>query len=618
MLFSGLLFFTSSGFAQSTNISGVVNTYHKVIEVIPAQACVRVSSTTGLALNQPVMLIQMKGASVSTSNSATFGDTTSLNNAGNYELGTICEISGDSVFLFHTILNSYLVSGKVQLVGIPQYYSAVVVDTVKASPWNNTTGTGGVIALSVTENLTLNAPIYADSSGFRGGSYLLQTNCNNITPSTGYIYDASNTGSFTYGSYKGESIFDLSASMTGGRGAPANGGGGGNNHNNGGGGGANLSVGGMGGGNSSTTGCTGNFRGLAGKALSSWSGKKIFFGGGGGAGHVNGGLAGPVGGGNGGGIIFILANNLIGNSKKISANGGIGGAAISDGASGGGGGGTIIMQVLSSYIGSVTIEANGGNGGNTNDGGNAGRCYGAGGGGSGGVIYFNGSTPAVTISAAAGAAGLEIGRDVAGCAAAQLPAAGVSGSTIAGYSYKRSTNPAGSCSLVLPVRLVYFDAVLNRQIVSLDWKVDYPELAEAFIIEKFIPYSGWKALDTVKPANAIYEYHSADADLFKGSNQYRLQIVQKNNPAFFSSIRTIFIQGADRFEIYPNPATNLITITGKPGGEAHIRLFDLSSRLISEKYIPNISRTTEFVLPTLQPGVYLLTINNEIKKLMVQ
>ena len=198
------------------------------------------------------MLIQMKGASINTnSNSSSFGDTTSLNNAGNYEIGTICNVTGDSVFMVFMLLNQYTVADKVQLVKIPQYYSATVTDTLKAAPWNNTTGTGGVLAISVEEDLILNAPIYADSSGFRGGAYRLSgDDCSNVSPANAYAYNADVFDPTTqHGSFKGEGIAEVAASESGGRGAPANGGGGGNNHNNGGGGGANLSAGGDGGGN---------------------------------------------------------------------------------------------------------------------------------------------------------------------------------------------------------------------------------------------------------------------------------------------------------------------------------------------------------------------------------
>jgi len=321
--------------STSQNISGIVNSYYKVIEVIPAKACVRLNTVVGLAHLQKTLLIQMKGASVNTTNTSSFGDTTSLNSAGNYEIAIICAIDGDSVFMFHNFLNNYTVADKVQLVKFGEYYSANVIDTLKAAPWNNTSGTGGVIAISVSQDLTLNAPIYADSSGFRGGAYVLSNgSCSNFFAATGYFYNASLSAPQN-GAYKGESIFDFPINQSGGRGAPANGGGGGNNHNNGGAGGANLSAGGFGGGNSSSAGCATELHGLAGKALSSWSGKKIFFGGGGGAGHSNGTVTISKGGGHGGGIILIQAENILGNGYKISANGGKGGNAASDGASGG-------------------------------------------------------------------------------------------------------------------------------------------------------------------------------------------------------------------------------------------------------------------------------------------
>src|SRR2546428_808710 len=85
MLVSFLVIFFLSAISQTSNISGVVNSYYKVIEVIPSKACVRLNTVAGLARNQKILVIQMKGASVVTTNNSSFGDTTSLNNAGNYE-----------------------------------------------------------------------------------------------------------------------------------------------------------------------------------------------------------------------------------------------------------------------------------------------------------------------------------------------------------------------------------------------------------------------------------------------------------------------------------------------------------------------------------------------------
>ncbi|TMI91998.1 MAG: T9SS type A sorting domain-containing protein [Bacteroidetes bacterium] len=604
--------------SAQTNISGVVNSYYKVVEVIPAKACVRLNTVAGLARLQKTLLIQMKGASVITTNNSSFGDTTSLNNAGNYERAIICSINGDSVFMFHNFLNSYTVTDKVQLVKFAEYYSANVIDTIKASPWNNTNGTGGVIAISVSQDLTLNAPVYADSSGFRGGGYLLSNGtCFNVPfAATNYFYNASSTAPQN-GSYKGESVYDFPLAQSGGRGAPANGGGGGNNHNNGGAGGANLAAGGKGGGNSSSAGCTTDLHADGGKALKNWNGTKLFFGGAGGAGHSNGTLTISNGGGNGGGLIFIEAETLIGNGYKISANGGAGGTAVSDGASGGGAAGSVVMDITS-YSGSVTLQANGGKGGDEDDAGTTQRCYGAGGGGSGGVIYFTGSAPAVTISVTGGPAGLEYSRDP-GCNATIPAAAGSNGTTISSYVIRQSTDSATYClSIPLAVKLIYFKAARNESNIQLRWAVSNPEIAQEFVLEKNMANS-WSPLYSALADSLKNNYSYTDDHPEQGINLYRLRVIEKNNVFFYSPVRQVNgNQKNDRFVLYPNPASEQVFITGNFSSLTEIKLFDLSGTIRWHKKIVNSNGSTAVDLSSFESGVYELQINNVIKRLVIR
>ena len=612
-LFSLLCFHFSTAYSQTINISGIVNNYYQVVEIIPAKAAVRVSNISGLNANNKVMIIQMKGASVNTANNSSFGDTTSLDNAGNYEVGTICNIRSDTVFLFFNLVNQYTVSEKVQLVKFAEYYSANVTDTVKAASWNNTSGTGGVIAISVTEDLTLNAPIFADSAGYDGGTAILSTG-GLCLPASSYTYNPNSTNPQN-GAAKGEGVADIASNINGGRGAPANGGGGGNYHNNGGGGGANLATGGNGGGNSSFVGCLGNYKGLAGKALSSWGGTKIFAGGGGGAGHFNNNTP-THGGGNGGGIIFITTKNLIGNGYKITANGQTGGSNTSDGASGGGAGGTIIMDVLNSYSGSVTIQTNGGNGGNANDGLSVGRCYGAGGGGSGGVIYFTSSTPAVTINTNGGSAGSEISSDP--LCTVILPIAGSNGSIIPNYSYTRSTDPAGYCAGILPVSLLYFKAIANQNNGWLQWRIADPEVIKNFTIERLNNTYGWESINNVAASNNTETYNFIDDNPLPGINQYRLKIIEKNNSTFYSAIQKVFIDINNKFDFYPNPATSQLNITGDFSSLTTLTLSDLSGKLIWQKKLYSNNKIIKVDLPSLLPGIYTIRINDSVKKLVIR
>ena len=203
-------------FMGQTPISGIVNSYHPLVEVIPAKACVRVNPVAGLSVNDLVMIIQMKGASVGTLNNSTFGSVSSLNDAGNYELNTICSIRGDSVFLYRQLLNNYSVTEKVQLVRIPQYTSALVQDSLKALPWDSASGQGGVLAISVAEDLILNDVISADGKGYAGGAYRTSNStCSNFFAANNYYYNAG-VLSPQDGACKGESVCSLGATYSGG------------------------------------------------------------------------------------------------------------------------------------------------------------------------------------------------------------------------------------------------------------------------------------------------------------------------------------------------------------------------------------------------------------------
>ncbi|MFN0174918.1 MAG: PKD domain-containing protein [Saprospiraceae bacterium] len=363
-------------------ISGIINRYTAVSAIDSCAGRLTVGDTTGFRVGDLVLLIQMQGAAIMTGNNSSYGNVAALNSAGFHERAIIDSVGTNTVFVKNRFVHPYNPSGKVQLVSIPQFSNAVVSDTLRAKPWDG--NTGGVLALDVSNTLTLNAPIIASGIGFRGGAdYIATSNmCNILNPITGYVFGLGNWR----GAYKGEGIAILTPGLELGRGPQANGGGGGNDHNAGGGGGGNISNGGDGGNNAdpSPTGCNGYFPGLAGKAISA-NADRIFMGGGGGAGHANNLLKSK--GGQGGGIVLVKAGAINGASPAIYAKGGDAGNSFDDGAGGGGAGGTIRLE-LSSPNPSLVLNANGGRGGSA-DNNNVDRCMGPGGGGAGGRILTN-------------------------------------------------------------------------------------------------------------------------------------------------------------------------------------------------------------------------------------
>lgn len=296
------------------------------------------------------------------------------------------------------------------------------------SLWNGNTGGIVAMEVNGNLILNANGKISSSSSGFRGGVTDNQTlgsppgNVNDVGFCASHVAtQGAEKGEGIAGFYtEYDAIYSRYC-----KGAPANGGGGGGNHNAGGGGGSNigntvLTYSGKGvpnttyntnwnleavgmGGSSSPGGGRGGYSGstvdqnenTVGPNVTSWSGDyrrkegglgghpllldntRIFTGGGGGAGDQNNTQGG--GGGRGGGITFLKVYGTISGSGTIEANGanGInanpnGQTAVStstqkygnDGAGGGGGGGAIYISNASPVPNTITLAANGGNGGN--------------------------------------------------------------------------------------------------------------------------------------------------------------------------------------------------------------------------------------------------------------
>lgn len=362
-------------------IQGVINAYTPVQGFECAGNTVLVQSTTGFQTGDLILLIQMQGATCDLSNTVTFGDITQLNNAGNYEINRIAGIQGNKVLLQYQRTRNYDISGKVQLVRIPEYENINVCD-LTCQQWNGTTG--GVLVLRSSGQVNMQAPIDVSGKGFHGGIL----NNNSGSPSnheTQFFYLPNPFLSAA----KGEGIAAIPTNISYGRGKIANGGGGGNAHNAGGGGGGSFGGGGRGGNEFSHTVADPNAFGIGGLSLAG-NNDRIFMGGGGGAGNANDFVG--SGGGNGGGIVILLAESIVSNGFNILANGEdiAGGSANNDGQGGGGAGGTVAVYAVS-VTGSLNVQATGGKGGNSIFLQAPSQLIGPGGGGGGGgiILYYS-------------------------------------------------------------------------------------------------------------------------------------------------------------------------------------------------------------------------------------
>ncbi|MCO6173417.1 hypothetical protein NHF50_00005, partial [Flavobacterium sp. NRK F10] len=388
----------------------MINSYTSVTSIstpacLPCDAnCIHtitVTDVSSFSVGDKALIIQMKGASIATTNNASGGSITSINEAGNYEFFEIGAIAGNVITPRYALIRNYNVAGKVQIVRIPELNNANISATLTASPWNDATGTGGVVAISAN-TLTFNADIDVQGLGFTGVGMPFNgspDNCS-INPSAQMVLPNTNNSSYTRG--EGISLFDPLTDR--GRAPRANGGGSGVSGDSGGGGGSNYGAGGEGGKRwCDVSGL--NAGGVGGFSMAPYLAlDKVFLGGAGGPGFVT--TSNPSSAANGGGIVIIFANDIIGNGFRINASGlspvAVNPVGAPDGGGGGGAGGSIVIK-SPSFTTNLNIDINGGDGQDLN----TATHHGPGGGGGGGVfLYSLASLPTnVTLNANGGIGG---------------------------------------------------------------------------------------------------------------------------------------------------------------------------------------------------------------------
>lgn len=464
---------TSDGDKTIVLANQILNTYAAVTADVAAGAkTVDVDSAQlavmGLKTGDLIMIMQMQGAQITTTDDETYGtimNPANPNGAGRFELVQVAsvDVAGGVVTvdgLCGGLKNAYRADSHSQIIRVPQFDNLTVTSAGSINPlkWDRDLGIGGVVALRA-KHFRIQGSIDASGQGFAGGQEQLPLAKLGGTAAVDTFVSEDDP---TVGGTKGEGIAGYSGFY--GRGASANGGGGGNGFGGGGGGGGNGGLatwtgngvmtvpaalpkfsdawkldpyyvdnnalsneygGGRGGytqalaNQDATTrapGATewdGNYRrergGRGGSPVMNNAAVQIYLGGGGGAGAptfdlANTLVADPGTGGAGGGLIYLIGGKAEGTGKLL-ADGEDGAPAegiFEGGANGGGAGGTIIVNT-STLEGNLTLQANGGMGGDQPDpmlllq-----EADGPGGGGGGGFIAVPATTPPTVIQLAKG------------------------------------------------------------------------------------------------------------------------------------------------------------------------------------------------------------------------
>ena len=163
-------------------------------------------------------------------------------------------------------------------------------------------------------------------------------------------------------------------------------------------------------------------------------------------------------------------------------------------------------------------------------------------------------------------------------------------------------------TVALPVELLSFRANRIDKAVHLEWEAEVLPGFSHFAVERSTTAGDWSVIDQVA-AGQVYRYTDTDTD---GHEQlhYRLALHELDGTVGYSPIRTINF-GARSVQIFPNPASHRLTITGiAPATEIH--LATTNGRIIRSWTAGTTS--SQISVTDLPAGVYLLSGQNKDRR----
>jgi len=167
-----------------------------------------------------------------------------------------------------------------------------------------------------------------------------------------------------------------------------------------------------------------------------------------------------------------------------------------------------------------------------------------------------------------------------------------------------------STSSTLPITLISFTATPVNQIVRLDWETAAEINNDHFTIQRSTDATNWEDIKEIKGLlnSSTDTYYSAnDENPLYGVSYYRLQQTDLDGKVSYSMVRKVNMDQPATLSVYPNPATNYITISAAKGEKMSIALINNSGQRINVP-LTNNGSTAVLYVSGINPGVYFIQI----------
>jgi hypothetical protein len=178
----------------------------------------------------------------------------------------------------------------------------------------------------------------------------------------------------------------------------------------------------------------------------------------------------------------------------------------------------------------------------------------------------------------------------------------------AGYVLQvNASNVQITRNIVLPLSLLSFTGTLQNGTAQLQWQVSNEINTASFVIERSNGATAYTSVGNVAARNVSgnNSYNFTDNNAFTtGAVQlYRLKIIDKDGRFVYSAVIKLTNKQINQLTVFPNPVTDMITISGLQQKEV-IKIFDVTGSLIQQQTVTSQAMTLN--IANHSNGIYFL------------
>jgi endoglucanase len=164
----------------------------------------------------------------------------------------------------------------------------------------------------------------------------------------------------------------------------------------------------------------------------------------------------------------------------------------------------------------------------------------------------------------------------------------------------------------LPLNVFSLDAVNNGDAVNLQWEVTVPNNSKTFVVQRSFNGRDFEQIAAVEAVAGQRSYVATDKSQ-SSVLYYRIKDINTDGREYFSNVIRLSFDAKDRLTLFPNPAKDVITLSGKSvtSGNVTVKIFDAKGQLALSTSWNQTAGSFSRSIPVqkLTKGVYWLAVS---------